>query len=71
MTSTLMQVFHSPIAKGALSGLLGAAAVDFQAFRSWKSFNDAHNYQWAIAAWRWLQGAVVGAVSAAGWGLIA
>jgi hypothetical protein len=51
---------------GALAGLLSAAAVDFQAFRSWKSFNDAVTYDWTIALWRWFQGAAVGALAAAG-----
>ena len=58
-----------PIAKGAMTGMLAAAAVDFQAFRSWKSFDDVHAYQWTVALWRWAQGAIVGAVAGAGLGL--
>ena len=57
---------HSHIVQGAVSGLLAAAAVDFQAFRNWKSFNDAASYGWGVAAFRWFQGVVIGAVSAAG-----
>lgn len=51
---------------GAVSGALAAARTDFQAFQSWKSVNDATTYSWGVAAWRWFQGAVVGAVSGAG-----
>lgn len=57
---------HNPIIAGAISGLLSAAAVDFAAFRKWQSFADAASYSWSVAAWRWLQGAVIGAVSGAG-----
>lgn len=53
----------NPIAQGALAGLLTAAAVDFQAFRAWKSVADAAQYAWGLALWRWFQGAVVGALS--------
>jgi hypothetical protein len=68
---SLLTILHSGITKGAVSGCLGAAAVDFQAFRSWKSFHDAATYQWGVAVWRWVQGAVVGGVTAAGYGAIA
>lgn len=61
-------VVHSAAFKGAVSGVLGAGAADFAAFKSWKSFHDAAEYQWGVAAWRWLQGAVLGAASGAGLG---
>lgn len=51
---------------GALAGVVSAALVDYQAFRLWKSFAEATQYAWGTAAWRWLQGAVAGAVTAAG-----
>lgn len=51
----------------ALKGALVAAAVDFGAFKKWKSFDDALAYDWRLAAWRWFQGAVIGLV--AGFGL--
>lgn len=50
---------------GALTGLLAAAAIDYRAFKSWKSWDEAHAYQWSVALWRWTQGAIVGAVSSA------
>lgn len=52
--------------KGALTGALAAAAVDIAAFRSWKSINEALEYEWSIAIFRWGQGAVVGFLTAAG-----
>lgn len=62
----LTTILHSPIAHGALTGLLGAAAADIHAFRTWKSFHDAATYSWSTAAFRWLQGAILGAIAAAG-----
>lgn len=67
---TLSTILHSAAAHGALSGLVSAALVDFAAFRSWSSFHDAATYQWGTALWRWLQGAVVGAVTGAGYGAL-
>lgn len=66
---TFLDFLHNPLTQGAITGLIAAAAVDFQAFRNWKSFNDAASYSWSVAAFRWFQGAVVGLVTAAGLGL--
>jgi hypothetical protein len=60
----------NPIVRAAITGLVTAAAVDFQAFRTWKSFDDAKAYSWSVAGWRWFQGAVIGAVSALGMGAV-
>lgn len=70
MFETAHQWIHLPIVQGALTGLIGAAVVDFAAFRAWKSWHDIAVYQWGLASFRWFQGAVVGAVTAAGIGLI-
>jgi methyl coenzyme M reductase beta subunit len=51
---------------GAIAGLVAAAIIDIQAFRAWQSVQDAIAYDWRLAAWRWLQGAVSGALMAAG-----
>ena len=59
-------IIGHPIFKGALAGLLVAATVDRQAFRSWQSFDDAKKYAWSIAIWRWFQGVVIGAMTGAG-----
>lgn len=61
---------HNPIVAGVITGLLSAAATDFQAFKSWHNFDDARKYSWGVALWRWFQGAIVGGVSAAGLGLM-
>lgn len=53
---------------GALTGLASGAHVDLQAFLKWKSFNDAAQYGWSVALWRWVQGAAVGAATAGGVG---
>lgn len=47
---------------GAFSGFLAAAAVDFHAFASWKRVEDAMTYNWKVAVFRWVQGAVAGAI---------
>jgi hypothetical protein len=69
---TLKTLMYHPVvtgaAKGAIAGASAAAAVDFQAFRSWKSADEAYNYAWKVAAWRWFQGAVLGAAMGAGFG---
>ena len=64
MLNILSVIYQSPITHGAITGAVVAAGVDLQAFRSWKTFNDIHTYNWGVAAFRWMQGAVVGAISA-------
>lgn len=68
---TFADLLHSHILNGAISGALAAASVDINAFRQWKSFDDAAAYDWKKALFRWVQGAIVGALSAAGIGAIA
>lgn len=65
-----MDLLHNRIVQGALAGLGAAALVDFNAFRSWKSWQDASTYDWKVASFRWLQGAVVGAVAALGFEVV-
>lgn len=55
---------------GALVGWGVAARVDYLAFASWKNHNEALSYDWALAVWRWVQGAVIGAVTAATGGTV-
>lgn len=50
----------------AIVGVATAMVIDFQAFRSWKSFQQFREYDWTLAVWRWSQGAVIGAVGAIG-----
>ena len=53
---------------GAFAGLVSAAATDLHAFRVWKSFNDARTYDWGTALFRWMQGIIIGALTAIGLG---
>lgn len=66
----MLAVLHSPIVKGAVAGALAAAAVDYRAFRAWKTFNEVVAYDWRTAAFRILQGAVLGAVTSLGTGAL-
>lgn len=67
MTARAMMIaaFH-----GALTGWASAATADYHAFTQWKSFDEAKTYDWKVAAWRWVQGAVVGAVAGTGLGVL-
>jgi len=58
------------VAKGALGGWAGAAAVDYHAFRSWKRIDEARAYDWSTAIFRWVQGAISGALTSAGIGTV-
>jgi len=60
--------FHLALVRGAISGIVAAATVDLHAFLTWKSVNDVKGYNWSTAAFRWAQGAVTGALTAAGMG---
>ena len=57
-----------PLVRAAVAGALAAAAIDFAAFRQWKSFDEITQYDWKLALFRWAQGAVIGAISALGLG---
>lgn len=66
----MKEFLANPIVAGAVAGAVAAAAVDFQAFRAWKNVSEATSYDWGTALWRWFQGAVVGAVTATGYGAL-
>lgn len=59
-------VLAHPATKGALTGAIAAATIDRQAFKGWNSFDEALAYRWDLAAFRWFQGAVIGAFAAVG-----
>ena len=67
---TLHDVLALPVVRGVLSGWLAAAAVDYRAFVAWRSFHDVASYQWNTALFRWCQGAVIGGLTAVGYGAI-
>ena len=70
MLAILHTVIQNRFFQGALTGLVGAAAVDYHAFQTWKSFSDVKTYQWSTALFRWVQGVVGGLVVSAGiWGV--
>lgn len=62
----LKTLLANPIVAGAISGILAAAVVDVHAFLTWKRFQDVATYDWGTAVFRWVQGAVAGALTAAG-----
>jgi sensor domain CHASE-containing protein len=57
-----MTIVQNPIVRGAFTGALGAALVDV---RAWQSWTDAV-FNLKLASWRWVQGAIIGAVGGAG-----
>ena len=59
-------LLHQPVVRAALEGALVAAAIDYAAFRSWKSWQEAARYDWRTASFRWVQGAVYGAMTGLG-----
>lgn len=65
-----MTVLQHPVVTGALAGFLAATAVDVQAFRSFKSFDEFKRYSWTLAAFRAVQGLIIGALSAVGVGAL-
>ena len=62
--------FAHPVVAGAVAGIGAAALVDYAAFRSWKSYQDALQYDWGVALWRWFQGGVGGALTALGYAVV-
>jgi len=59
---------HSALFKGAMSGLVSAMLVDFHAFMSWKSLDDFKKFDYKVAAIRWAQGLIAGALIGTGMG---
>lgn len=56
-----------PVVQGALAGFITAALVDLQAWQSW----DDARFQIGTATFRWVQGAVLGAATMAGFQAVA
>jgi hypothetical protein len=54
----------------AVAGAVAAALIDFNAFRAWKTWQDALTYNWATALFRWFQVALTGLVTAAGFSVV-
>lgn len=64
------EILMHPITKAAIAGVVAAAGVDIAAFRSWKTWHDIATYDWAIASFRWVQGAALGALTGLGYGAL-
>lgn len=62
----LSELLSNTLVQGAITGFVSAALIDYQAFRSWKNAHDAMTYDWATAAFRWLQGTIGGLITASG-----
>lgn len=62
----MKDILGIPGVRGALSGLVGALVIDYSEFRKWKNWEEASAYNWKLAAWRWFQGTVAGAVTELG-----
>jgi hypothetical protein len=60
------QALHTTVGQGVVAGVLAAAAVDYHAFKAWQSWHEFATYSWGTASFRWMKGAVVGAVTALG-----
>jgi hypothetical protein len=54
--------------KGAVSGFLSAAVVDFHAMSKFNGWTDFAAYNWSVATFRWAMGIVTGALSGMGLG---
>lgn len=61
-------ILHSAAVHGAVTGVIAAAVVDLHAFLTWHSVQEVVTYRWGTAAFRWVQGAVTGAITGAGFG---
>lgn len=66
----IQHVAQIPLVHGALTGWASAAVVDLHAFTSWHSWSDAKKYDWGVATFRWVVGAVTGAAMAVGMGAV-
>jgi hypothetical protein len=60
----IQEWLQDPLIRGAFTGALAAAYVDFAAFRQWKSWNDATAYAWGVATFRWTIGGLIGLITA-------
>lgn len=57
---------HNSFVRSAIAGLVAAAIVDVHAFMKFQDVREFAKYSWGIAAFRWVQGAVGGLITAAG-----
>lgn len=53
---------------GAIGGFLVALRADYEAFKAWTCWNDILKFDWSIASFRYIKGAIIGAVTVLGLG---
>lgn len=66
MIEILHAFLKTPMGVGILGGILTAARVDYAAFKAWRSWHDFQTYSWGVATFRWVQGAIIGALTSTG-----
>ena len=66
MDALFGNTFVNKLALGALNGFGAAVLIDYAELRKWKSWDDLAAYEWKVASWRWVQGALGGLIAAAG-----
>lgn len=66
---TIHDVFSHPATRGAIAGVLAAAAVDIHAFVTSPNWRVV-GFNWGMATKRWFTGAITGAASALGLGYL-
>jgi hypothetical protein len=66
----MVTFLQSPIGQGAVTGFVAAAAVDFLAFRSFKTWQDVATFDYRVAGIRWVTGIISGIVAALGLGAL-
>jgi len=64
----MRSLLQHPILQGAISGALGGLVVDINAYLAWAKARDGMIYDVRVALSRIVQGAVSGALAAAGLG---
>lgn len=62
----LMWILRQPVTRGALAGLLSAVVVDLHALTKFNNWSELWAYDFGRASFRWVVGAVTGAMAALG-----
>lgn len=61
---TLRALLGNPFFLTIVSTVITAMRVDYEAFKGWKDFHSATEYNWPLAIWRWFQAFVIGLITA-------